>query len=207
MTFQGFSQQDFKALTIDGLEPRMEAIIGIIRPKLTELGELLAPSLSALCGEPMFPHVAKHARRTVNPPNDTWVAWANNRRGYKAHPHFQLGLWSTHLFLQFAIIYESTNKAVFADKLLDNLAEVKQAIPDHFYWSDDHTRPETVPHRDMNEEDWIQWMDKLKKVKKAEVLCGLRIERNDPLLKNGKKLIGLAEQTFETLVPLYRIAF
>ena len=37
-------------------------------------------------------HVAKHARRSVNPPIDTWVAFAPNKRGYKMLPHFQIGL-------------------------------------------------------------------------------------------------------------------
>ncbi|WP_397261357.1 DUF1054 family protein [Peribacillus simplex] len=32
--------------------------------------------MSVLTGDEMYPHVAKHARRKVNPPNDTWVAFA-----------------------------------------------------------------------------------------------------------------------------------
>ncbi|GIP32865.1 YktB family protein [Paenibacillus sp. J2TS4] len=207
MKFAGFEAEDFDALTVEGLEPRMEAIIGQIRPKLTELGEQLSPFLSAICGQPMYPHVAKHARRTVNPPDDTWVAWASHKRGYKAHPHFQIGLWSTHLFIQFAIIYESTNKAVFANNLLKCMDEVYPSIPDHFYWSNDHTRPDTVQHQAMSEEILGDWMDKLKRVKKAETLCGLRIERDDPVLRDGHRFIRLAEQTFETLIPLYRISF
>ena len=36
-----------------------------------------------------YPHVAKHARRSVNPPKDTWVAFATSKRGYKMLPHFK----------------------------------------------------------------------------------------------------------------------
>lgn len=126
MTFPGFAQEDFEALTVPGLEGRMEAIISRIRPKLETLGTELAPYLSALCGEEMYPHVAKHARRTVNPPNDTWVAWAASKRGYKALPHFQVGLFPTHLFIIFAVIYESPNKLVFANYLDKHAAKVKK---------------------------------------------------------------------------------
>lgn len=110
MPFQGFTHDDFAVFQIEGLEPRMDALIARVRPKLNELGNELAPVLSALCGEEMFPHVAKHARRTVHAPNDTWVAWGPNKRGYKALPHFQVGMFYSHLFVVFAIIYESSNK-------------------------------------------------------------------------------------------------
>jgi uncharacterized protein YktB (UPF0637 family) len=36
--------------------------------------------------------VARHARRTVNPPDDTWVAFAPDRRGYKKHCHFKVAV-------------------------------------------------------------------------------------------------------------------
>lgn len=117
MPFEGFHTQDFDVFKVPGLEPRMEALIANVRPKLTMLGDEIAPFLSALCGEEMFPHVAKHARRTINPPNDTWVAWAASKRGYKALPHFQVGMFESHLFIIFAVIYESPNKVTFAKHL------------------------------------------------------------------------------------------
>ena len=36
--------------------------------------------------------MAKHARRTVNPPDDTWVAFALDKRGYKKHCHFKVAV-------------------------------------------------------------------------------------------------------------------
>src|SRR5690606_12482306 len=65
-----FTASDFDVFTIPGLEPRMEALIANVRPKLTTLGTALAPDLTAAVGMEMFPHVAKHARRTVHAPND-----------------------------------------------------------------------------------------------------------------------------------------
>ncbi|SMF10826.1 YktB family protein [Paenibacillus barengoltzii] len=207
MAFEGFTTQDFDALTVPGLESRMEAIISHIRPKLETLGAEMAPYLSALCGEEMFPHVAKHARRTVNPPNDTWVAWAASKRGYKALPHFQVGMFSTHLFIIFAVIYESPNKAVFANYLDKHAAQIKKTIPDGFYWSLDHMSPDGTPHRETDAKQLKAWAEKLKTIKKSEALCGLRLERNDPIVSDGTKLIRTVEETFQTLLPLYKGAF
>ncbi len=108
--FSGFHQEDFDVFAIDGLDQRMDAIKTIVRPKLEALGHHFAPVLSLKTGDEMFFHVAKHARRTVNPPKDTWVAWANDKRGYKKHPHFQIGLWQTHLFVWYAVIYEALKR-------------------------------------------------------------------------------------------------
>lgn len=207
ITFEGFGTQDFDVFSISGLEPRMSALIERVRPKLTELGTLLAPHLSVLCGEEMFPHVAKHARRTINPPNDTWVAWANNKRGYKAHPHFQVGMFGSHLFIIFAVIYESGNKKIFANHLANHLSEIRGSIPVNYFWSMDHMQPEGTLHSEMNEEAFAAMIQKLQKIQKSEVLCGLQIQRNDPILQNGQALIALIEQTFEQLLPLYRLSF
>ncbi|GIQ61451.1 DUF1054 domain-containing protein [Paenibacillus cisolokensis] len=205
--FDGFAAADFDVFAIPGLEARMSALIERVRPKLTLLGERLAPALSAMCGEEMFPHVAKHARRTVHPPNDTWVAFSANKRGYKALPHFQIGLFESHLFIQFAVIYEAPDKAAFARRALASLADIARAIPDHYVWSGDHTVAQSTPHGEMkNDGGLARLFERLASVKAAEVLCGIEIRRGDERLRDGEALIGLAEQTFETLLPLYRMA-
>ncbi|ASB89775.1 UPF0637 protein YktB [Bacillus sonorensis] len=105
-----FTEEDFHTFTIEGLDARMGVLKETVRPKLQGLGEHFAPVLSVLTGDEMFVHVAKHARRSVNPPDDSWVAFANNKRGYKKLPHFQIGLWKTHVFVWFALIYESPSR-------------------------------------------------------------------------------------------------
>lgn len=207
MTFSGFNDNDFDVFQIPGLEPRMEMLIERVRPKLETIGAELAPYLTELCGEEMFVHVAKHARRTVNPPIDTWVAWASSKRGYKALPHFEVGLFGTHLFVIFAIIYESPNKAAFAEGLERQLREVRRFMPQGYYWSMDHMSPTGTLQQDMQDEDYDKIITKLKTVKKAEVMCGLRIEREDPLAADGEKLLETVRQTFKTLLPLYKMSF
>lgn len=205
--FVTFVPADFDVFTIPGLAPRMEALIANVRPKLTALGEALSPDLTVLTGAEMFPHVAKHARRTVHAPNDTWVAWAANKKGYKMLPHFQVGLFETHLFAQFAIIYESPNKVHFGKALKTNLADIRRLVPETYAWSMDHMNPETRLHRDMTDAEFASMAEKLMNTKKSEVMVGIRIGRNDPMLQEADKLYNSIRGTFETLLPLYRMSF
>jgi len=205
--FPGFDTRDFEVFSIDGLEPRMEALIERVRPKLTMLGEMIQPHLSALSGEEMYVHVAKHARRTVNPPKDTWVAWAANKRGYKALPHFEVGMFGSHVFVVFAIIYESPRKVDFGKAIASRLQEIQKTVPDHFYWSTDHMSPQGTLQSDMDEQQLRAIGTKLQNIKKSEVVCGLRIAKDDPLLSNGEAFVQKVEQTFEQLLPLYKMAF
>lgn len=203
MEFNGFTQEDFDVFKINGLEERMEAIKKHIRPKFERLGELFSPTLTVLTGDEMFPHIAKHARRTVNPPNDTWIAFANNARGYKKHPHFQIGLWETHLFVWFAMIYESPIKADYARVVSKHVGDILSKIPDTFVWSTDHTKAEATVQSSLTKEDLDHMVKRLQDVKKSELLCGIHIPRDDKLLQNGSELIQYIEDAFHHLSYLY----
>lgn len=84
------SKKDFDVFAIDGFGPRMEAFKTVLRPHLVAVAERLAPAVSEVAGHPLYVHVAKHARRTVNPPAESWAAFASQPRGYKKLPHFAL---------------------------------------------------------------------------------------------------------------------
>src|SRR5438034_11641218 len=92
MPSSAFVTADFKVFDVKGFQPRMSEIRSRIRPKLEALGRSLAPTVSRSLGTEVFAHVAKHARRTVNPPDDTWVAFSPDARGYKKHCHFKVAV-------------------------------------------------------------------------------------------------------------------
>ena len=200
-----FTEEDFKVFKIEGFQERMDALVETVRPKLHSLGDYFAQQLSIMTGEEIFPHVAKHARRTVNPPNDTWVAFATNKRGYKMLPHFQIGLWETHLFVWFAIIYEAPNKGEFGKKLEEKAAQLISNIPSHFVWSMDHMKPDAISHQGLSEEDLVSMFERLQKVKKAEILCGIHIPREKAVKLTGAELLNTIQNTFEALVPIYKL--
>ncbi|MDQ0184981.1 DUF1054 domain-containing protein [Cytobacillus sp. FSL W7-1323] len=205
MTFNGFKKEDFDVFTIDGLEERMEALIATVRPKLEALGETFSPFLSAETGDEMIPHVAKHARRTKNPPNDTWVAFANNTRGYKMLPHFQIGLWETHVFVWFAIIYEAPNKVEIAEKLQTKIDKIYDDIPQDFVWSLDHTKPEVIKHSDLTKDELENMFVRLQNVKKAELLCGINMTKEEAIKLSASEFITYTESVFKKVIPLYKL--
>src|SRR5256886_11650552 len=92
MPSSAFVTADFKVFDAKGFQPRMAEIRSRVRPKLEALGKSLAPALSRSLGGEVFAHVARHARRTVNPPDDTWVAFSPDARGYKKHCHFKVAV-------------------------------------------------------------------------------------------------------------------
>ncbi|WP_174613118.1 YktB family protein [Virgibacillus ihumii] len=203
MGFRGFSKNDFNAFQINGLDSRMEAIQERIQPKFKAIGEKLSDNLEDMTGHDMYVHIAQHARRTVNPPNDTWMAFCHNKRGYKKHPHFQIGLFDDHLFMWLAYIYELPDKQHFAETFLEHIDDIKETIPGDFVISQDHMKKDATALSDI---DLEKALTRFKNVKKAEFLIGKHITPTDPVLKSGKAFINEAEETFQKLAPLYRIS-
>lgn len=206
MEFKGFSRQDFNIFQIDGLDARMKAIQEKIQPKFKFMGEELSADLSVLAGNEMYLHIAKHLRRKVNPPKDTWLAIANNKRGYKQHPHFQVGLFDDHLFMWLAFIYEVPNKKDIARKFLKNMTMIKETIPNDYVISLDHMKKDATLMKDMKPKDVKASLERFRDIKQAELLIGRHVDANDPILADGQQLMKMIEETFTTLMPLYKIA-
>lgn len=113
-----FSPDDLVVFTIPDFAERMEALRNRIQPKLRQLGEGLSDPLSARVGEPLHPHVAKHARRTKNPPEDTWVAFGPNSRGYKAFPYLGIAVSRFGMHVQLVAKPEARElRPAMADRL------------------------------------------------------------------------------------------
>ncbi|NLY80190.1 MAG: DUF1054 domain-containing protein [Lysinibacillus sp.] len=199
-----WTQSDFDVFTIEGLDHRMDALKTIVRPKFEALGNHFSGYFSAKTGEEFFAHVAKHARRTINPPKDSWVAFAPYKRGYKSLPHFQIGLWNSHLFIVVAIIYEAPQKAVMANRLLNSI-EAFHELPDDFIISGDHMSPEAIPLKDALDGKLNELLVRLRDVKKGEFLVGRHIPREQCINLSSEEFLNITEDTFEKLLPIYEI--
>lgn len=203
---QGFDRADFDVFRLEGLEQRMTGIQTLIQPKFRAIGDRLAEELSLRTGREMFLHIAKHARRTVNAPKDTWLSICDNKRGYKAHPHFQLGLFDDHLFIWLALIYEVPSKKSIAAAYLDGIDDVIDTVPADFKLSLDHMKKEAADISSMDKEAWQTALVRFRDVQKAELLIGRHVAADDPLLQDGEGLTSYALSTYETLLPLYELA-
>ncbi|MBQ0139226.1 MAG: DUF1054 domain-containing protein [Kurthia sp.] len=200
-----WTQKDFDVFTTPGLEQRMAALIENVRPKFEELGGHFAAYFSTQLNEEFFPHVAKHARRKTNPPNDSWVAFAPYKRGYKAMPHFQIGLFDTHVFINLAVIYEAPNKEKIANTLLHNLETLEQ-LPKDFYISGDHMSPKTDFISTSLEDGFAEkLLTRFRDVKKGEIIIGLKILSEDAIKLSSEELLNRIESTFEALLPVYKL--
>jgi uncharacterized protein YktB (UPF0637 family) len=175
-----------------------------IQPKFKELSDSIIPFLNGLSNDVFYSHIAKHARRTVNPPKDTWVAFATNKRGYKMLPHFQIGLWDTHLFIWFAVIYESPMKQKIAKQFKDHQEELYKSLPVHFDISYDHMKPTVIQKEQLSLEEFSFGFERLHDVKKTEFLCGVTIQKEKAICYSKDQLIQLIKETYNTVYPFYQ---
>ncbi len=74
-----------------------------------------------------------------NPPDDTWVSFSTNPRGYKMMPHFQIGLFGDHAFCMYSEDVEAVmDEGPFGLQLIcerldiTNLADVEVAAADDY---------------------------------------------------------------------------
>ncbi|UEX89453.1 YktB family protein [Staphylococcus ratti] len=203
MTKYTFKPKDFKVFQIDGLDARMAALDENIRPQFHQLGAYFTEYLKTMTGETFYAHVAKHARRTVNPPKDTWVAFATNQRGYKMQPHFQIGLFEDHLFVMFGMMHEDKNKAEDV-KIFEEKLETLLQLPEDFQISLDHTKPDKSKISHMSKAEVEKGITRAKNVKKGEFFIARALKPNAPELKTDKAFIAFLEDTFEHLLKFYK---
>jgi uncharacterized protein YktB (UPF0637 family) len=198
-----WKEQDFEVFETPGLQERMEALIKYVRPKFELLGKEYASFFSGKTGDEFFPHVAKHLRRTINPPNDSWVAFAPYKRGYKAVPHFQIGLWESHVFIILAVIYEAPGKSQMAERLLNT--NLVSSLPEDFVIAGDHMKPEATSLELLTIEEIEKLVIRLRDVKKGEFVIGRHLSREQAVAMEETEFEELVEQTFEELLPIYKV--
>ncbi|MGX7149586.1 DUF1054 domain-containing protein [Enterococcus ureasiticus] len=197
-----FTEKDFDIFTMEGLDPRMAGIRSTIQPKFQELDDYFAEKLGETLETEFFVHIAQHRRRTVYPPENTWSALSQKKRGYKMEAHFQLGIWPDYLFMWLSLIDNPKKEKEIAQVFLDNQALFEQ-LDDDFYLSTDHTQPEIER---LNEADLEKHLIRFRDVKKGEFQIGRVIRKTDDLLNDPEKAREYMLKTYEELLPLYRLA-
>ncbi|WP_312399240.1 DUF1054 family protein [Leuconostoc lactis] len=196
-----FNAQDFDIFDEPTLSGRMTAIRDVIDPKFEQAAAVLLPIL-ATDGQHWTAHIAKHLRRTTNAPDNTWVAFAPNKRGYKMMPHFELGLWADHLYLYLAV--EENMKPQQTPDIVAKLQRAREQVaqlPAEYVLSADHmvnaTQPLTLAAYD-------GLVARFAAVRHSEVLIGLTIPRDDDRLK-GDRSVEVLSTAVKTLLPIYQV--
>ena len=197
----GFTREDFEVFGIPTFPERMQGIKERVRPKLTALGEDLRPALKRLANGDVFPHVAIHARRTVNPPPETWVAFGPSARGYKKYGYFGIVVSRAGIHTRIVVKDEAPDRQQMAKVLRDRadvLAKVfaKQTVSRYDRWNY-HSLPELVkPTANF----WQAVAEMLaKKTGGLDVGLGWSVDRAVRLTKTQ------VVKAFESLLPVYEI--
>jgi len=66
-------------------------------------------------------------------------------------------------------------------------------------------KPDAKAMKDMSKDDLMQLFKRVQTIKKAEILCGINIPREQVVEMSGEQLINHIQDTFNTLVPLYKM--
>ncbi|AIG64986.1 DUF1054 family protein [Weissella tructae] len=192
-----FKDTDFNVFDDPTLDGRMDKIRTIIDPTFEEFAAAALPMLLA-DGQEWYAHVAKHIMRKTNPVDNTWVAFAPNKRGYKMMPHFEMGMWADHIYLYIAV--EENMKPKQTAEIVPKLQAVAPLVaelPSAFSISQQHMINANVPL-----EEYAATLARFEKVKSAEVLVGVRIDRGDDRFGTEKLQEDLLS-ALQALLPIY----
>jgi len=194
-----FTEQSFEVFEIAGLDERMAAIRASIQPVFQAVGEEIRAQLEEKVGQPLYLHIAQHRRRTVYPPESTWLAIGTQKRGYKMEAHFQLAIWDEYVGLWLSIIDQPKVKDQLAQRLTDH-KDLVQNLPKDFVLSPDHTQPTVYGLKEMD-----SLLEHFATVKKSELQIGRIIKRNDPIWQTPAQAQETMLATYQTLLPLFQL--
>ncbi len=124
----GFTRADFDIFKLEGFDERMQQILGRVRPRLVRLGNDLAPELARKLHLEFFPHVARHARRTVNPPPETWAAFGPSPKGYKRYGYLALCISGFGIHARAVVKSEADNRVEMGRRLANQAAELTRSF-------------------------------------------------------------------------------
>ena len=203
-----FGPADFKVFDVKGFHPRMGEIRSRIRPKLEAFGARLTPEVTRSTGAGSFAHVAKHARRTVNPPDDTWVAFGPDKRGYKKHPHFKVAVSRHCVRFLFEIGPEHADKKRWAaawKKNAPKLSPVLRRMKDLAWFKNEHDEEPAASLGDLTPERLAELGDEAIRRRDGQLVLGRRVDAEQAARWSEAQYRNAALETFRALAPLYRL--
>lgn len=194
-----FDKKDLAVFDLQEFQERMPAIRNRIRPKLEALGEELGPLLMRQFKAEFFAHTAKHMRRTVNPPDETWVAFGPQSRGYKAYVYGAFCIGKAGAQVRVVMKDESPLRAALGKNILKNQSFFEKHAKDwkglsDYLKRDAQYRPQTIT--DIGE--FIDYAgNRLTTLKSALFDVGFVVDPFSP------KLAQEVLKSFEKLYPFY----
>lgn len=207
MPFTGFTDEDFAVFEIPGFEARMPALKGRISPKLKALGEQLAPEVSEAAGQALYPHVAQHLRRSVNAPEETWVAFSRDRRGYKPYVHLRAAINAEGVKVACFMEEYAEDKPILAEGLKRNAEALAVYLCEHPHIRSHDAEAnygKLLDGRTLSEADIRALADRLSRVKSQRANFSVRFAKTHPVVQSPE-LADAILKAIRDLAPLYRL--
>ncbi len=201
MATLGFKPYDFEVFRIDGFSERMGQIYQHVRPKLIRLGEELAPELARKLHLEFFPHVARHARRTVNPPPETWAAFGPSPKGYKRYGYLALCISAAGLHARAVVKPEADHRGEMAGRIAAKAAELARAFSGTRIARYDKWDFAGIPQAAAADSDFFASLARDLEKKTGGMDAGFGWNVNDSLRLDRAELLD----AWRELEPLYRI--
>jgi len=208
MPAAAFNSADFKVFDVKGFRPRMDVIRRRIRPKLEAMGHTLLPAVSRATGGPAFAHVARHARRSVNPPDDTWVAFGPDTRGYKKHGHFKVAVSRHCVRFLFEIGPEHADKKRWVGawkRSAGKLGPVLRRVRGLAWFKNEHDEEPATPLGDLTPDHLAELADELTRTRDGQFVLGRAVPAEEAARWTEAQYRTAALETFRMLAPLYRL--
>jgi len=136
-------------------------------PKFEVFGTDLLKHLEDEYQQQFFMKIAKHQRRTKNPPPDTWLAINQDKKGYKKTPHLEFGLWPDRYFITFSLLADIRNRQEYYPILRKYQ---KQIIREGWGVSNDHTSSKLLTANDFE-----KVVERYQKVKSSDLVIGFEL--------------------------------
>jgi len=201
MATLGFTPADFRVFSVEGFNERMQQIYAHVRPKLVRLGGELAPAIARRLHLEFFPHVAKHARRSVNPPPETWAAFGPSPKGYKRFAYLALCISGTGIHARAVVKSEAAMRSEMGSLLKARGAQLAKAFNGTGIARYDKWDFRQMPEEVAADADFFSALGVSLEKKSGGIDVGFGWKVKEALRLDREELID----GFRELEPLYRV--
>jgi uncharacterized protein YktB (UPF0637 family) len=144
----------------------------------------------------------------VNPPDDTWVAFAADKRGYKKHCHFKVAVSRGAVRFLFEAGPEHARKKRWVaawKRHAPKLVPVFRRAKGLAWFKNEHDEAPAAVLSDLSAEEVARLADELLRRRDGQLVLGRVVSADEAARWKPADYSRAARETFCLLAPLYRL--
>jgi uncharacterized protein YktB (UPF0637 family) len=208
LSFDGFTQKEFKIFDVPGYQARMPLLRSEITSRFKEFGPSIGAEIEKATGLELHPHIALHMRRTVNAPEETWVAFCRNTRSYKPFVHFRVAINREGMHVKVFVEDDADDKPIFAGGLKRNASAMVS-----YFAQNPAVRSYDLPNLSgeprsgstLKKVEIERFADRLKTVKGQHASFGILLGKEESVVGAGEALTKAVVEAAQTMLPIYKM--